>query len=159
MNRTFKSLLLLGVTGAFALSSVPALAYHSTSTTATSTPATSTPPWQGKKDKRDVNIACMQTATDARETTLIAGRTSQSTETVAAYNARKTTLHNAWGIADRKTRREALKVSWKNFREDMKEGQDHWKKVRKDAWNKYKTDRKACGGSGDEEFGNEELDR
>ena len=98
-------------------------------------------------------LACMQTAVDARETAIDTAVSAYTTAINAALAARKTALHNAWGLSDTAARREAIKAAWKAYREARKTAGKALNMARNDAWKKFKTDAKACGGSGKDEDG------
>ena len=149
LQKTLSTLILAGMLGGV----TPALASHSSSTKATSTSATSTP-----KQGRHIDRACMQTAIDVRETALIAGRAAYTVGITSAYSVRRAALHNAWDIADRKPRKEAIRTAWKSFEKSMHNIRIDWKKARHDAWKQFKKDRKSCAHSGDE-AGSEEDDQ
>lgn len=64
----------------------------------------------------------------------------------SAYTARKTALHDAWGISDNKQRNLAVKAAWKAFEAAQKSASQAWRTVRKDAWKAFHDARKACKG-------------
>ena len=97
--------------------------------------------------KKTVDIACVQKAVDKREDALIAGWTSFNTSMSAAYSARKTALHDAWGMSDATARKTAVKTAWENFKKSAKAARQAWKTARKNAWQTFRSDAKACKGA------------
>ncbi len=82
-------------------------------TTNTTTPtATSTHSMAG-----EVNLVCMQNAVLKRETAIASALDAYYNAEKAALTARTSALNSAWGIADRKARRAALKSAWKTFQD------------------------------------------
>ncbi len=99
------------------------------------------------KVKAQVDNVCVQTAVDARETSLIAAWGTYNTAMTAAYTARKTALHDAWGKTDVKERRAAVKAAWDAFSKAKKVAVKGWNDTRKGVWKTFRTAAKACKGA------------
>lgn len=97
------------------------------------------------KDKKTLNLTCMQTAIDTRETALISAFGDFKTSMDEALSDRKTALHDAWGISDRADRNKAIKTAWSDWRKDKKETYAELKSDRKTAWTTFaKTAKSTC---------------
>lgn len=105
------------------------------------------------REVKVVDIACMKTAVEPRETAILAAFNKFSTAGVAALTERKTDLVAAWGISDREDRKEAIKMAWSDFKESAKTAKRTLKKERKEAWKTFKEAAKLCGGGKEEESG------
>lgn len=108
---------------------------------------------ENENPARVVDIACMKTAVETRETAILAAFNKFSDAGVAALEKRKTDLVAAWGISDREDRQDAIKTAWSTFKESAKIAKRTLKKERKDAWKAFKEARKACGGSQEDDAG------
>lgn len=107
-----------------------------------------------------INLVCAQTAVDTREDALFAARTTQSNAITTAYQTRKSALHEAWNIADKTARRNAIKAAWKTFNGSMKKSNKDWRSARHAIWIKFRKDRQSCRGiSASEEVSSEINDR
>ena len=84
------------------------------------------------KDRKVVNLTCMQTAIDTREAALISAFGDFKTSMDEALSDRKAALHDAWGISNRVDRNKAIKTAWSD-----------WRKAKKEAYSELKSDRKA----------------
>jgi len=93
---------------------------------------------------KNVSIACVGTAVDARENALGVGITAYNKATATAYSTRAAMLHQAYLGSDLAQLRVAVKNSWTNFKLAKKETSKNWKLAKTAAWNKFKTDVKAC---------------
>jgi len=96
--------------------------------------------------QKAVDLVCVQTAVDKRETAVAAGFTTYAAAVTAAQAQRKTDLHAAWAMTDATARKDAIKAAWKTFTGSVKTARKALKTGNKAAWSTYKTDRKACGG-------------
>ncbi len=86
-----------------------------------------------------VNLTCMQTAVDTREAAIVEAFDTLSEDIGAALAARKTALHDAWGITERTDRNKAIKAAWTTWKSAHKEAHKDLKADRKAAWDTFKT--------------------
>lgn len=100
-----------------------------------------------KAAKKNVDIACVQTAVDKREDALITGWSAFHASISGAYSARKTALHDAWGMTDAAARKAAVKMAWGNFKKSAKTGRKTWKDARKSVWKTFRSEVKSCKGA------------
>ncbi len=94
---------------------------------------------KNKAAKTTVNLTCMQTAVDDRETAIGAAFTGFNTDVQAGLTARKTALHDAWGLSDKTARNTAVKVAWTSWKSASKAAHSKLKSARKAAWATFKT--------------------
>ncbi len=112
-----------------------------------------------KKTATTVNLACMQTAVGKRDTAIISAFDTFYSAAKQALEVRKSAIVSAWGIADKAQRKTALSAAWKTYKDTGKTARQTLNKSRKDAWQNFYTDRKACGTSGaSEDQGTESMD-
>lgn len=97
---------------------------------------------------KNLDPACMQIAVDKRETAIIAGVDAYSVTARSALSARKDALKTAWGIADVRERRMALKKVWRDFKFTSEKARKDFKSAKRTVWDQFNKDRKACGSSG-----------
>lgn len=115
---------------------MPALAQD-----AASTPApTPTPVVRPAAD-----LACMQMAVEKRDNAIIAAVDDYHTNLRSALETRRDALKTAWGLADRKTRRQAIWTAWIAFKKSRLAAKKTFQLAKKTAWNQFNTDRKICG--------------
>ncbi len=124
----------VAVLAAVALFTLPSFTHAEGGSHASSTASTT----------KTTDIACMQTAVDARETSVATAWTTFNTSMTSALSARKTALHDAWGMSDRKAREAAIKEARKNYRAATKSAHMKLFKARKTAWATFKTAAKEC---------------
>ncbi len=94
--------------------------------------------------KATVDLACVQTAVDTREDAIGSAFTTFSTAESAALAARKSALHDAWGITSSKDRRVAREKAWTDFRTANRAAFSALRTARKSAWAAFATASKAC---------------
>lgn len=99
---------------------------------------TSTPPI--------MDLACMQTAVDKRDTAIIAAFSNFTSTTTSALGMRKQNLVEAWKLTDKKARRDAIKRAWNFYTTSVKIARRAFNASRKAAWKQFYTDRKSCKG-------------
>ena len=87
---------------------------------------------------KNVDATCMQTAVDTREDAIKSGWTSFSNDIATALGARKTALHDAWGLSDVKAQRTATMNAWKAWKTSSKNAHTELKGDRKSAWEAFK---------------------
>jgi hypothetical protein len=92
-----------------------------------------------------VNIACVATAVDARETAVIAAYQTRSTAITTALQTRQTALKAAWALTNAKDRNAAIRAAWSAYRKSFKSANATFRASRNAAWKTFNTARKACG--------------
>ncbi len=85
-----------------------------------------------------VDASCVQTAVDTREDALMAAWDTFGEAIGTALGARKSALHDAWGLSDRVARNKAIVAAWKEWRTDSKDAYKEVRGDRKSAWDAYK---------------------
>src|SRR3989344_416349 len=111
---------------------------------ATSSIATTTPPVKVGGPTAE-QLACVKTAVEKRENSLIATLDSFYASMKAAFETRKTELLAAWTITDGKERRKARTEAWKKFTKTVKESKKTHQSARKEAWKTFEQEAKSCG--------------
>ena len=96
------------------------------------------------KQATAADLLCMQTAVEKRENALIAAVDTNVAAWKASLATRRDELVAAWKLTDTKARREAVKNAWKKFRDARKTQRETLRKARKQAWDTFKTDARAC---------------
>lgn len=132
MNKKF----LLGAVMLTSLIASPVFA-ETSGTTTTTMPET-------PKVKVAVDYSCVQTAVDVRETTIATAFTAFSTAESAALAARKSALHDAWGMTSAKERSAARNKAWSDFKTVNRAAFKALRTANKDAWGAFKTASKSC---------------
>lgn len=92
-----------------------------------------------KMPKASVDLTCMQTAVDTREDAVATAFKGFNDDVVAGLAARKTGLHDAWGLSDKVARQSAVKSAWKTWKTSKKSAHTELKTARKAAWDTFKT--------------------
>ena len=124
----------------FALTALP-VAFAQDAATST---ATTTPPVRVGGPTAE-QLACVKTAVEKRENSLIATLDSFYASMKAAFETRKTELLAAWTITDGKERRKARIEAWKKFTKTVKESKKTHQSARKEAWKTFEQEAKSCG--------------
>ncbi len=119
---------------------------------------TTTPPVTEHKERKPVDLACMQTAVGKRDDAVIAAVDAHHDSVKAALVARRDALKAAWGLTDRKARRDALAKAWTDFRMAVRDAQKTLKMAKRAAWKNFEMDRKACNGNNGDDHGSEGHD-
>lgn len=101
--------------------------------------------------KKAVDPICAGAAVEKRENALIAGLDTFNASMKTALTARATSLKDAWSKTTPNERNMARKTGRQAFETASKSARTALKSVRKSAWDAFKTDIKACGGTGSEE--------
>lgn len=97
------------------------------------------------KDKKVVNLTCMQTAIDTREEAVIKAFDKFNDSMSEALSDRKDALHDAWGISDKADRNQAVRTAWTDWKKAKKEVHTELRADRKTAWiNFNKTAKTTC---------------
>lgn len=97
---------------------------------ASSTVASSTKP--------SVDLSCMSTAVETRETALATAWTGFNADVTAALQKRKTALMTAWDIDGAADRSKAIRAAWATWKTDKKEAHTAFRTDRKAAWETFK---------------------
>ena len=104
------------------------------------------------------DMACLQTAVQTRENTIITTWSTFSSALSAAHTSRSSALFTAYGSSDAATQRTAIKKIWSDFKTADKNARTALKASRKDAWMTFKADVKKCKGSAKDESAGESMD-
>lgn len=92
-----------------------------------------------------VDIACVSSAVEKRETAIGAAYDGMASAVKSALQTRKTDLLAVWKIENRDERRAALTSAWAKFTKNVRLAHSAWRKAREAAWQQFRTDRKQCG--------------
>ncbi len=104
----------------------------------TSTNATST--------KKVIDVACFQQITGTREDAIIAAFNTRNQAVATALTTRKTAMIAAFAKETNRERVAALVLAQRNFWTERNKANNVYKKTTKEAWQKFRTDRKGCKG-------------
>ncbi len=91
-----------------------------------------------------VDLACAQTAVDAREVSIATAWTNYSTAMSTALSTRRAALHTAWGTADRVQRISLRHGSWLAFKTASTTAHVALKTAKNTAWSTWRTAMNAC---------------
>ncbi len=133
---------------------------NSGTNTSTDTGVTEKPDHKTEKEvkmkEKDVDLVCMQTAVEKRDNAIIIALDTYYTNVKAALVARRDALKAAWGMTDRKARKEAIRNAWDAFKGTWKKERRALDVGRKAAWKEFNKDKRACNGQGEgEDQGND----
>lgn len=137
-----KYLLLLLLVTALAIGG--ALVAYAEDNTSATTNATTTPPILGSKK---LDLACMRSAIEKRETALVVALDVFASSTKAAWQVRKDALLTAWQIEKIRDRALAIAKAHKDFQRAKIAAKNAYNKTRVAVWRQFTTERKACGAS------------
>lgn len=101
--------------------------------------------------KPELNVACMQNATDLRESVIIAAYEKKSGAIKTALNDRKIALKDAWGQPTARERWTARAAAWKKFRAAIWAAGKTYRDETKAAWKEYYKDRIRCNAKNENE--------
>jgi hypothetical protein len=108
----------------------------------------------GNKDLKNiiktVDLPCMQTATQTRDTAIISAWTKLTSAVKTALTTRQSALKEAWAITDKTQRIAAIKKAWTDYKTAIKSARTTWAKDKKAAWQQFKTDAKNCRGNAED---------
>ncbi|GEM_PF-5047162 len=113
--------------------------------------ATSTQP-----TTHSINLACVQSAVQTRESALQSAWQTFSSAGSSALTARASALQAAWGNAEKQARQTAVKKAWRDFNTAIRAAKKVHKTANREAWAAFRTARKTCGtnsSDGDEDSG------
>jgi len=150
MKKSIYIITIASLAGVLALAgSTFAESEHNPSPSPSVSPSVSPTPKPEKtdKDKKNstVNLACVASAVNKRETAIAALWSSYSASTTQALATRKSDLSAAWTITVKKDREKAIKTAWNKFQQSVKGARETAKNARKAAWKTFKSDVQACG--------------
>lgn len=94
--------------------------------------------------KLSVDVACMQTAVEKRDNAINAAWNTLSSAISSAVQTRTGAIKAAWAVSDSQQRAQAIRKAWSDFRVAHKTASNAFKKSRKQAWNQFRIDGKAC---------------
>lgn len=86
-----------------------------------------------------LNLTCMQTAVDTRETAVGTAFDTLQASVKAQLATRKSSLHDAWGMTDNTARKTAIKSAWSKWKTDNRAVHTKLRTDRKNAWESFKT--------------------
>lgn len=122
----------------------------------TPSPTPSATPTPSHTPAPKVDPACMQTAIGKRDDAIISALDTYYNAAKSALTARKSALQAAWGMTDKKARRDAQRKAWSDYRAATKDSRKTFRNAQRDAWKQFNTDAKACRGT--DEFGSQSTD-
>lgn len=96
--------------------------------------------------KKTVDIACMATAVDARDTAVISAVDMYSSAVKAALSVQKDALKAAWTNSNAKTRNVSLRTARKAFQTSWKKASADLRAGKNGSWKTFESDRKKCAG-------------
>lgn len=96
------------------------------------------------KQKLKFDPACIQTALEKRENTIIAAYNKKATAIKAALEQRKIALKEAWGKPTVRERVLARAKAWQAFKTAQNKANRAYQAESKAAWQQFYKDRKAC---------------
>ncbi|WP_143053027.1 hypothetical protein [Nitrosovibrio tenuis] len=94
-----------------------------------------------------IDVLCIQSAIDTRDTTLANMVSDWSSSTKNALEARRDALKGSWSISDYKTRRLAQRKAWSDYRKVLRSANTTKTKERSRTWKKFEHDRRQCEGA------------
>lgn len=107
-----------------------------------------------RKNVQPIVAGCVQAAVDARETAVLAALTTYTNGVIAAFQVKKTGLHDAWAMSDAAQRKASIKTVWTTFAQSKKSARKAYQVARKTAWSNFKQSAKTCKESmSDEMYG------
>lgn len=89
--------------------------------------------------KATLNLQCVQVAVDVREAAIGVAFLNFTTAQTAALAARKSALHDAWGIQDDTLRRSTRNAAWVKYRTDAAAAWSTMRAARSLAWSNFRT--------------------
>src|SRR3989344_7508615 len=99
-------------------------------------------------ESKVVDIACAQTAVEARDTAIISAFGTFSTSIQTALETRKNAVKDAWAKTTSSERASARRVANQAYNTSAKEAHRTLNTARKTAWDTHKRDMKKRGGAG-----------
>jgi hypothetical protein len=85
------------------------------------------------------DVACVKTAVETRESSLIAAYGKFNTAIVAAMEKRKDSLSDAWSQSEAAARKSARKSAFSTFKSERKSAVSTFKSEKKSAWTTFKS--------------------
>jgi len=148
----------------FGLSLIMALPMQADETTPTDpTTPSSTEEQSGRPAKTPKTLSaevvtCVQTAIETRDVAIVAAVDKYATAVKLALTTRKDALKAAWAMTSAKEARTAIKTVWAAYKMALKDARKALKTDKKAAWDKFRTDRKACKAPNEVDNSSEGMD-
>ena len=131
------------ITSAILAASFLALALPALAETGQATPPPPPPAPSMKSDA--IDLACVASAVDKRDTAIIGAFDSFHDAIKSALQTRRDALKAAWALTDQKARRAAIKAAWSAYRASAQTARKALNQAQRVAWSKFNTERKSCG--------------
>jgi hypothetical protein len=144
----FKKITFLTIIASLLLIAVPILAEQSVNDSSNvNTNVNSNPPITplATTVKPAIDVSCIQTALEKRETALIAVIDKYASDVKLLLTARLQALKSAWALTDKKARRAAIKKAWKDYNSGLVKARKGLRDGKNIAWKNYNADKKFCG--------------
>jgi hypothetical protein len=90
---------------------------------------------------------CMQKAVTTRDNRMVEAVRAYSGAEIAIFTKRQSAQVSVWTMVDANARNRALKQSYKEAEQSLKQARSNFRDARKSAWAGFTRDRKACGAS------------
>ena len=98
-----------------------------------------------KTTKPTVNLACLQNVVERRDNSIIATVDGYHATIKTALETRRDGLKTAFGTGDRTQRQSAIRNAWNTYKATQRKAKTTLRDARNAAWQKFTSDRKACG--------------
>ncbi len=95
--------------------------------------------------KLSVDFACLQNVVERRDNSIISAVDSYHAVVKTALETRRDVLKAAFGVTDQKQRQAAIRNGWNTYKTTQRKAKTTFRDARNAAWQKFNTDRKACG--------------
>lgn len=99
------------------------------------------PAWQ---ELSGTVVACIKTALEKKETTILSVFTTYQKNNFLALESRKKSLLAAWDKSTKSEVKNALSAAWKTYKKSFSENKSTLHTSRNLAWSMYKTEVKSC---------------
>lgn len=112
-----------------------------------------------KRTTKSIDGACMQTAVGKRDSAIATAWTAFANAKSGAITTRTASLQTNWGMPAGADRRQAIKTTWKTYRDRVKSERQTYNTSVNTAWSTFRTDAQGCGvGAGKEDPTNKNVD-
>jgi hypothetical protein len=98
-----------------------------------------------KPSPSPINLSCVASVVNARETSLDNAVSANTTAIQNAYTTRASALASAYTKTTTADVRSAVKLAWSSFTTSVRNAGKDWKTAQKSAWSTFGTAVKACG--------------
>ena len=99
------------------------------------------------KATRPINVPCIQSIIDIRDSSLADMVGSWAFSVKDALEKRRSSLKDSWAITDYKDRRFAQRKAWSDYGKVLRGANDEKKKMRVRIWKIFDNDRRKCEGA------------